>query len=422
MAGLVGQTISLVEDANVLDIAKQVIKYKNKIQDDDSFFLFNIDDIIWKYNNWMAKLPKVKPHYAVKCNDNEMVLKILEMLGTGFDCASKGEIQKVKALGTHSDRIIYANPTKQISHIKFAKKFGVERMTFDGPEELYKIKDAYPDAKVVLRIRYDSRSVISCLGEKFGCDPITEAPTLINLCKELNLNLIGISFHVGSYSKDFEVYGKAIKAVRELFDYAATVGYDLHLVDIGGGFCGDDPEILDLYADHINQAIDKYFSDPNYEIISEPGRYFVSSAFTCVIGIHSKRIKYAADGTIEHINYYMNDGIYQTFLGYHLDGIIKYPNILENVNNKSGKTYKCTLWGNTCDSIDKIIEDIELPELNIGDHFYFPSVGDYSICISSTFNGFSAKNIVAYMSKLSWQFFNEPTDEYTDSHIKIHVY
>lgn len=304
MAGLLGQTISLVEDANIFEIMQQVVKYKNKIQDDDSFFLFNIDDIIWKYKNWMEKMPRVKPHYAVKCNDNETVLKMLDMLGTGFDCASKGEIQKVKALGVHSDRIIYANPTKQMSHIKFAKKFGVERMTFDGPEELYKIKDCYPDAKVVLRIRFDSKSVISRLGEKFGCDPITEAPELINLCKDLHLNLVGVSFHVGSYSKDFEVYGRAIKAVRELFDYAATVGFDLNLVDIGGGFCGDDPLILDEYAIHINHAIDKYFSDPHYEIISEPGRYFVSSAFTCVISIHSKKVKYDEDGSIQHINLY----------------------------------------------------------------------------------------------------------------------
>jgi ornithine decarboxylase len=185
-----------------------------------------------------------------------------------------------------------------------------------------------------------------------------------------------------------------------LFDYAALVGFDLNLVDIGGGFCGDDPHILDNYAVHINAAIDKYFADPNYEIISEPGRYFVTSAFTCVIAIHSKKIRYAKDGSIQHIDYFVNDGIYQSFLGYHLDNLTKYPNLLEPTN--SDVTYSSTLWGNTCDSIDKLNVNIQLPELQIGDHFYFPSVGDYSLCISSTFNGFTHKKIVAYMSKLSW--------------------
>lgn len=33
---------------------------------------------------------------AVKCNDSPIVLKMLAALGTGFDCASKGEIKKVR--------------------------------------------------------------------------------------------------------------------------------------------------------------------------------------------------------------------------------------------------------------------------------------------------------------------------------------
>ena len=46
-----------------------------------------------------------------------------------------------------SDRIIYANPCKQTSHIKFASKNNVPLMTFDNETELYKIKAVYSDAK-----------------------------------------------------------------------------------------------------------------------------------------------------------------------------------------------------------------------------------------------------------------------------------
>ena len=38
---------------------------------------------------WEATLPNIKPFYAVKCNDDVMLLKTLAALGTGFDCASK---------------------------------------------------------------------------------------------------------------------------------------------------------------------------------------------------------------------------------------------------------------------------------------------------------------------------------------------
>ncbi len=49
--------------------------------------------------------------------------------------------------GVSPDRIIYANPLKQISHLQFAAKMGVDCMTFDTEGELRKIKEHYPSAK-----------------------------------------------------------------------------------------------------------------------------------------------------------------------------------------------------------------------------------------------------------------------------------
>lgn len=76
-----------------------------------------------------------------------MVIKTLSLLGANFDCASQGEISNVHSLGITSDRIIFANPTKHRNHIKYAAKTGVSVMTFDNEDELYKIKDLYPNAK-----------------------------------------------------------------------------------------------------------------------------------------------------------------------------------------------------------------------------------------------------------------------------------
>jgi ornithine decarboxylase len=61
---------------------------------DEPFYIFNIDDIVKKHQLWFNNMPMIAPHYAVKCNDNDVVLKILASLGTSFDCASKtGNIQ-----------------------------------------------------------------------------------------------------------------------------------------------------------------------------------------------------------------------------------------------------------------------------------------------------------------------------------------
>ena len=58
----------------------------------------------------------------------------------------KGEIQKILDLDVEASRIVYANPCKQNSHIKYAVDNGVNLMTFDNEYELYKIKNIHPSA------------------------------------------------------------------------------------------------------------------------------------------------------------------------------------------------------------------------------------------------------------------------------------
>lgn len=132
------------EKINSWDIVQKICK---KSTLDDPLYICNIDDIIEKYNLWRKKIPRVKPYYAVKCNDSEIVLATLASLGIGFDCASKSEIERMLSYGVSSERIIFANPTKQKSHIKYANKVGVDVMTFDCATELEKIKEIYPGAR-----------------------------------------------------------------------------------------------------------------------------------------------------------------------------------------------------------------------------------------------------------------------------------
>lgn len=122
-----------------------------------------------------------------------MVVKLLASLGTGFDCASKSEIQQVLDAGVESNRIIYANPCKQASFIRYAAQHNVSRMTFDNTEELYKIKKLYPDAELVLRILTDDSSSLCQLGLKFGA-PLDTVEDLLRTAKELELNVMGVRY------------------------------------------------------------------------------------------------------------------------------------------------------------------------------------------------------------------------------------
>jgi diaminopimelate decarboxylase len=64
----------------------------------------------------------IQPHYAVKCNNDNYLIKHLANNKVNFDCASRGEIKQVLDLGINSDRIIYANPYKNPSDVKYASK------------------------------------------------------------------------------------------------------------------------------------------------------------------------------------------------------------------------------------------------------------------------------------------------------------
>ena len=59
----------------------------------------------------------------------------------------QNEVQMVLNLNISPDRIIFANPVKPVSHLKYAERNGVKKMTFDSTQELYKIKEHFPTAR-----------------------------------------------------------------------------------------------------------------------------------------------------------------------------------------------------------------------------------------------------------------------------------
>uniref|UniRef100_A0A2M3Z137 Putative ornithine decarboxylase n=1 Tax=Anopheles braziliensis TaxID=58242 RepID=A0A2M3Z137_9DIPT len=374
----------------------------SEMSTEQPFYVMDIGDIVRKHRQWIEKMPRVVPHYAVKCNDNEVVCGTLAALGASFDCASKGEIAKILGLGVAPERIIFANPMKPTSHLRYANSNGVKTMTYDSDTELHKIKQYCPDAKLVIRIRCEAEKAQCPLGKKFGCDPVEEAPRLIKIARSLGLDVIGVSFHVGSGCADFPIYYKAISYAHDLFEYAAQLGYTFNLLDIGGGFPGDIGTSIDEVSSIVNAALDQFFPDKAaVRVISEPGRYYVSSAFTLVTNVQSKRICLnARTGAIDRMMYYLNDGVYASFNCILYDHQIPRPKL---IGGQTGKQYNSTIWGPTCDALDQLIETIALPELEIDDWVVFENMGAYTIPVASPFNGFELPKIYCYISKANWQ-------------------
>ena len=109
-------------------------------QSERAFYLIDLGELTQSYVNWVKLLPDIKPYYAVKCNPNPVLLESLAALGANFDCASENEMKIIIEITNDPSRIIFANPCKMSSQIRYARANDVDSMTFDCEEELYKIK------------------------------------------------------------------------------------------------------------------------------------------------------------------------------------------------------------------------------------------------------------------------------------------
>ncbi|KAM8824579.1 ornithine decarboxylase-like [Synchiropus picturatus] len=395
------ELIQVLEDGTTPeDFIAATIKEREATGCQDPFFVGSLNRLLENHRRWQANLPRVTPFYAVKCNPSPVMVRMLSLLGTGFDCASKGEIALVLSHGATPDKIIFAHTTKARTHIQYAYSRGVDLMTFDSEDELEKISVLFPKARVVLRIAVDDTYSVVKLSDKFGAK-MKAVPNLLKTAKDLNLNVVGVSFHVGAMCGDSSCYTKAIANSREVFNIAATMGFKMKLLDLGGGYDGKDHSKMNLEqcALVINKSLDQHFPpESGVRIIAEPGGYFAQSTFTVTANVIARRVV-TDDHNEKVINYFLNEGRYESFmlLGNHPGYLVLEPQLLRSVGEEEPK-YRSVIWGPTCDSYDKVMDKTMLPESKVEDWIHFSNMGAYSIALQCGFNGFERTPIYYVVS------------------------
>ncbi|MBU1006359.1 MAG: type III PLP-dependent enzyme [Candidatus Omnitrophica bacterium] len=340
-----------------------------------------------QYNRFRKCLPEVTPYYAIKANPHPAIIKTFIKLGACFDVASANEMKQVLRLGASPSKIIFANTIKSEADIATARKRRVKFMTFDSEPELYKLAKHCPKAKVLVRIKVTNEGSVVELSRKFGADP-DQAFLLLRKAKTLGLIPAGISFHVGSQSRNVENYIQALEISAGIFNEAKENGLRLKVIDIGGGFPIQhfDNELginFERMASHIRKQIKELFPR-NVKFIAEPGRFLVGPAGILVTQVIGRTFR-------DNKNYYyINDGIYADFSGMVFDHC-KY----EFKTLRRGQKFLSAIAGPTCDSLDTLSMNEEVPELYVGDVVYVKNIGAYS-CASAVpnFNGFPPAKII----------------------------
>ena len=331
---------------------------------EETFYVYDLGQVKQAYKEWARVFPTIRPFYAVKCNPNRRVLKTLAQLGSSFDCASKQEMKTVLELGVDPDRIIYANPCKHPQDIEWADAHGITLTTFDSPCELSKIAQRSSHMRVILRIRADDPDAQCPLGNKYGA----EFDAIEDLCKlaaDLSLDMVGVSFHVGSGSKNPEAHARAIEKAFHTFNIARAYGHQPYILDIGGGFTD-----IHIVSERIHKKLSELF--PFASVIAEPGRYIVESVGTLVtpvIGVKGDSVT-------------IDESLYGSFNCVVFDHAHPEP-LCFSEKNKNKKV----LFGCTCDGMDTIATDILLPDLSVGDWLMWPHMGAYTTAATTNFNG-----------------------------------
>jgi ornithine decarboxylase len=350
-------------------------------------YVVDHDALRKNYAQFKRYLPRVQAYYAVKANPDPAIVRTLYKAGASFDVASLPEFLIVHKYIRHLsakrrqdfiwDKIIYANPIKANETLTELDPYK-PLVTYDNFEEIKKIRKYAPHAGLALRIRVPNTGAMVELSSKFGAHS-GEAVELIEAAHKAGLVVEGLSFHVGSQTTNFENYVQALNLSAGIFAEAKQRGYNLKLLDIGGGFparYNNGIKPFSVLARRINAEINRLFPK-DIEILAEPGRFLVATAATLVAKVIGKAQR---DGKR---CYYIDDGVYHTFSGiifdhcqYHLKAF------------KRGARQISSVFGPTCDALDTISLAEELPDLKLGDLVYSENIGAYSHASATYFNGF----------------------------------
>lgn len=344
-----------------------------------------------QYRSLVNALPGVRMHYALKPLPHSAVVATLKAEGCGFDLATNGEVDVMLENQITPDDCIHTHPIKRDGDIRYALEYGCKVFVFDNPVELDKFIPYQDKAQLLLRVSFPNPETKVDLSKKFGCTPEAALP-LLRKAKSMGLNVIGLSFHVGSQVPNARRHVEAITSCNQIIRDAAAEGITLQVLDIGGGFpvnYGADDTDFNIYdfCAPIREALSQ--TPEGIRKLAEPGRFICAPCMTSVASVMGKAERFGRTW------YYLDDGLYGSYSGQLFDHI-NYP---KSAPYAVGEAKPAVLAGPTCDSIDVIADDIDLPDMNVGDVIIGKMMGAYTWASATEFNFFRKASILVVDSQ-----------------------
>ena len=339
--------------------------------------------------------------YASKALLTKEIARLIAKLDIGQDVVSAGEIYAGMAGGVKPERMYFHGNNKTNDELAYAIQEGVGTIVIDNHQEAARINEIAKNAptnftqKVLLRVNpgveaHTHEYIVTATNDsKFGEN--IHDPEINNYIESMmameNLNFVGFHSHIGSQIFDQESF---LKASHALIDFAKTVKEDLGMkiteLNFGGGFGvyyteADTPfdvvEYLPKFVKEIEVSIEEA-GLPIEKISIEPGRSLVNASGSTLYRVGDLK------GTLSGKEYAfvdggMTDNIRPALYQAEYEGAI-----VNKITEEATTTY--TIAGKACESGDKIIEGIELPQAETGDLLLVNGTGAYNFSMASNYN------------------------------------
>ncbi|MBV0891881.1 type III PLP-dependent enzyme [Paracoccus sp. Z118] len=330
--------------------------------------------------------------YAVKSNPDEAVIQNLVTAGIkGFDVASPFEIDLIGRLAPMAARH-YHNPVRSRAEIAHAVTAGIKAWSVDSHSELDKLFEQVPatECEISPRFKLPVLGAAYDFGSKFGASPEIAAEMLRKVAERGYIP--SLTFHPGTQCTDPGAWETYIVTAGEICDMA---GVRPRRLNVGGGFPswrvhGVEPDVQSIF-DLIERTTAATFGENAPALVCEPGRGICADAFSLIT-----RVKAVRDGQAV----FLNDGVYGGLTELPIIGNLDRLDVLTPEGKpRTGSDHGRTIFGPTCDSVDRLPGEISLPDdVQEGDYVIFHGAGAYSVVTNTRFNGFGEMRQVTALS------------------------
>ncbi len=352
------------------------------------FYCYSSNTIIQKYKKF--ELPFRNSDtiicYAVKANPNIAILKILSNLGAGAEVVSAGELRRALKAGINVKKIVFSGVGKSYSEIKFAIEKNILQINIESIEELELITKIARKLrkKVQIGIRINpnidakTHTKISTGREedKFGLNIKTVETIFLNYRSNPNLDVVGLSVHIGSQIMSLNPFKKAFLKIKAFIKKINKNEKIIKVLDLGGGIGINYKDEKNINFNSYAKTISDMSNDLDCKLILEPGRILVAESgilVTRVLFIKKNKKK-----TFAIIDTGMNDLLRPALYDAYHD--------IQSIKKSRGKGELYTIVGPICETADTFAKNKLLNRLNTHEILFFKNVGAYGASMSSSYN------------------------------------